>query len=275
MVQEYFPFDSGAGAAITETQWRRMARLFVGTGVEAGLAVTVGSGATVNLAAGSAWIDGHYYRTDATVAVEFTPNVLATPQTVYVVLELDPTANVVTPKCITTSPSVNPVGVYQFLLCTFVLPPQGQTQTATQLVDRRHYPGLQAITHTGSATVNGVSGSAVIDFTGHYELPVGRKVRVDFDAMITNAQFTSGNTGSGALFYSLNGAAWAQLVASTWSPPLHDYAITSHVGGFEIFPAQSVPSRLAFRAQFTARAPASNSVTRMDNPRVAIRPIGF
>lgn len=274
MVQEYFPFDDGPGFAITETQWRRMARLWAGTGVETGLAVTVGSSNSVNMAAGSAWVDGHYYGTDATVAVTFDPNTLASPRTIYVVLELDPTANVVTPKCITTLPVVNPVGLHQHLIATFVLPASGTAQTATQLADRRHYAGEQVITDSGSATVNGTSGTAGVNLAGQYEMPIGRDVRVQFDATITNAQFTVGNTGSGTLFYSLNGGAWTQLVAAGWSAPLHDYAITARVGGLEVIPAVSTPSRLRFRAEITAKAPSTTSVTRLDTPRVALRPIG-
>lgn len=142
MVQEYFPFDSGAGATITETQWRRMARLWAPSGVETGLVVSAGSGSNVNVSAGSCWIDGHYYRTDATVAVPFTPNTLAQPQLVRVVARLDPTANTIVLAC-TTVPLVQlPTGNYELLLAEFTLPPSGTAQTPTNITDNRQpcYP---------------------------------------------------------------------------------------------------------------------------------------
>lgn len=139
MAQQSYPFDAGAGAAVTETDWRRMARLFSPTGVETGLVVSAGTGSNVNVSAGSVYVDGHYYRTDATVAVPFTPNTLAQPQVVRVVARLDPTANAITLACTTTAVVQQPTGVYELPLAEFTLPPSGTAQTPTGLVDRRRH----------------------------------------------------------------------------------------------------------------------------------------
>ena len=66
----YIPFDAGAGASVTESGWRSMARHWIPSGVlvtdlaaaswDAELKVTAGVGLQVSVAAGEAWIRGHY-----------------------------------------------------------------------------------------------------------------------------------------------------------------------------------------------------------------------
>ena len=73
MTERYFPFDAGAGANVTEAQWRAMAQQWLSTGVLTGylneLAVSQraagGAGMAVDVATGGAWLQGHYYDTDA------------------------------------------------------------------------------------------------------------------------------------------------------------------------------------------------------------------
>ena len=58
-----WPTDGADGSVSSEARWRAMARLWAPSGVVAGfggdLAPTLGSG-VINVAAGAAWVDGHY-----------------------------------------------------------------------------------------------------------------------------------------------------------------------------------------------------------------------
>lgn len=66
----YFPFDAGAGAVVTEARWTEAFRRLANTGVVSGLGdeleVTTVSALTVRVAAGAAWIEGHYASNDGT-----------------------------------------------------------------------------------------------------------------------------------------------------------------------------------------------------------------
>ena len=58
-----WPTDGAEGSVSSEARWRKMARVWAPSGVVAGfageLAPTLGSG-VINVAAGAAWVDGHY-----------------------------------------------------------------------------------------------------------------------------------------------------------------------------------------------------------------------
>lgn len=156
MAREYYPWANGNGGTATDGQWRKMARLWAASGVERGLAVSAGSGNNLNLSAGSAWIDGYYYEETTNTTVAFANNTLAQPQIVYVVVQVDPVARTVTPKCQTTPPQAVRSGVYDLLLAEFTLPPSGTAQTPTGMADRR--VGIDA-KGVWAETANGASGT--------------------------------------------------------------------------------------------------------------------
>lgn len=70
MTEIFYPFDSGAGASVLESQWSEMARNWVSTGVLYDwlnkLAVYADStGMQVKVRTGAAWMRGHFYKNDA------------------------------------------------------------------------------------------------------------------------------------------------------------------------------------------------------------------
>jgi hypothetical protein len=72
-----WPTDAAEGSVATEARWRKMARLWVGTGVElkAGMMKpTLGAGPVIAVADGSCWIDGHYAELTAGTSVPVTTN---------------------------------------------------------------------------------------------------------------------------------------------------------------------------------------------------------
>ena len=87
----YHPFDSGAGASVYEAQWRKMAQHWLATGVLGGelnqFKVTAdGSGMTVDVDTGKAWIKGHYVESDAIEALSIDAADPANPRIDRVIL---------------------------------------------------------------------------------------------------------------------------------------------------------------------------------------------
>jgi hypothetical protein len=113
MAEIAFPFQSGAGAQVTESLWSMMARVFAQTGVVKGalgeLAVTAsGSDMTVSVASGRAVIQGEFYQSDATQTKTIAPADPSNPRIDRVILRLDWTAKSITLVILTGTPAANP-----------------------------------------------------------------------------------------------------------------------------------------------------------------------
>lgn len=110
----YFPFDSGAGADVTEGQWRKMAMFWLDTGVLSGElnefeVVQHGAGdMSVDLKTGKAWIRGHYVESDATANLPVADNNSGDPRIDRVILRADFVANTITPEVLEGTPAGSP-----------------------------------------------------------------------------------------------------------------------------------------------------------------------
>lgn len=114
MAQTYFPFDSGAGASITESQWQSMAKHWLGTGVIFGVMNNLevygdSTGMQVKAKSGAAWIEGHYYQTDTLEILSIASADLTNPRVDRVVVRLDWTANTALLAVLQGTPAVSPV----------------------------------------------------------------------------------------------------------------------------------------------------------------------
>ena len=96
MVEVSFPFAVPPGNTMTENQWSQMFRYVLGTGVMSvsfqdalnELAVTPsGQPLQVDIATGAAWIQGHYYQSDAVNTITLPPNSNALARADLIVLE--------------------------------------------------------------------------------------------------------------------------------------------------------------------------------------------
>lgn len=113
MAETYFPFDAGAGAAITEDQWRKMAKFWTRSGVYRGelngLAPTAnGSGMQVFVDTGRAWIEGHFYENDASKTLAIAAADPTNPRIDRIVLKLDTAANTIGLAIKTGTPAGSP-----------------------------------------------------------------------------------------------------------------------------------------------------------------------
>lgn len=158
MTQTSWPFDSQTS---TENDWSRLLRYLTMNpaggviGVPGGTDVQPyadSTGMQVKIRVGSAIVRGHAYLTDAVVTLAVGA-AGANPRIDAIVLELDPTANVILPKIVAGTPAVSPVaptltqtdtGVYQLLIGTVSVPASSSTVSAGQVTDYRPFIGANA-----------------------------------------------------------------------------------------------------------------------------------
>lgn len=120
MTISYFPFDSGAGATVIESQWAEMARLWLFTGVynSNGVRPNVdlnlfevyadNSGLQVKVKSGTAWIEGFYVKSDAEEIVALSTADASNPRLDRIILRLDRGANTITLTKLTGTPAGSP-----------------------------------------------------------------------------------------------------------------------------------------------------------------------
>ena len=153
MAEQSFPFEN---IDTTESQFSQWALNFQETGVqgsptgtELGITVT-GSDLNLTVAAGQAFIRGHYYINTDSLVLPVTSAGVNTRIDI-VVVELDPEANTIVTKIVSgEAVSADPVaptltqsatGVYQLPISTLTIPTSTVAITAGMLVDTRTFMG--------------------------------------------------------------------------------------------------------------------------------------
>jgi len=153
MAEQSFPFEN---IDTTESQFSEWATNFQETGVqgsptgtELGITVT-GSDLNLTIAAGQAFIRGHYYINTDDLVLAVTSAGTDTRIDI-VVVELDPEANTIVTKIVSgEAVSADPVaptltqsatGIYQLPISTLTIPNSTVVITAGMLVDTRTFMG--------------------------------------------------------------------------------------------------------------------------------------
>lgn len=173
MTVQYFPFDAGAGSAVTEAQWTLMARLWRPTGVvpadeggnlDALEVYADGTGLQVKVKSGEAWILGHYVRSTAEETIALAAAHATLGRYDLIVVELDWANNTIQLSKVTGTASSSPAipspiqssTVWQLPLAS-VLVSAGVTSISSDKVsDMRRYSSVkravlfQWLTPTGS-----------------------------------------------------------------------------------------------------------------------------
>jgi len=157
MAENAYPFY---GVETNETQFANWASLLAGSGIATGLAVTAGSGMSVNVAAGTALIRGVYYENTATknLAIEAAP--ASGTRTDGVVLRLDQTANTVTAVVKSGSTAVTQNDTtWEVLIATVAVSAGTAAITSGMITLRKPRIGLRVFDYTNVADrPAGVSG---------------------------------------------------------------------------------------------------------------------
>lgn len=116
MAEFSYPFDTGAGASVTQDMWSRMAKYWarpapIGDSSGTRLKVTApGTGLTTSVSPGEAPMLGYFYRSDAAITVTHTANSSGSPRVDTVVLRLEianDNIHVVT-SAVPGTPALNP-----------------------------------------------------------------------------------------------------------------------------------------------------------------------
>jgi hypothetical protein len=151
MAEQFFPFEN---IDVTESQFSKWATNFQDTGIKGNplgteLSVSAeGSTLTIEVAAGQAFIRGHYYINTSTLELPVASAGLDT-RIDLVVVELDPEANTITSKLVqgeaVASDPVAPTliqteeGIYQMLLATLTIPNSTLAITSGMIVNSRTF----------------------------------------------------------------------------------------------------------------------------------------
>ena len=151
-----YPFDAGTGANVTEVQWSAMLRRLLGSGVLAtasastGFAVSeraAGANMSVDVAAGDAFVRGHYMTSAATVNLAVTTADGSHPRIDRVVLRLDWSNNAGYLDVVAGTAAAVPAAtalvqsssVWEMSLATVSVPASDTTIGTAQITDDRYY----------------------------------------------------------------------------------------------------------------------------------------
>jgi hypothetical protein len=224
------PFDAGAGAAVSEATWQKMARSWLSTGVLTGrlnqLAVTAdGSALAVSVASGQAQVEGFSYENDAALAQTIATANATNPRIDTVVVRLDRAANEARLRVVEGTPAASPVapaltqtdGLYELPLADVRVPAAAGVIVAADVTDRRAF--VKNLTEAAASAAYATKADPT--FSGTSTFPGGTVVGPD------GAIKQRGVAGS-ALNVSGVGAVIAG-VASTLASGLHSLQAASSV----------------------------------------------
>jgi hypothetical protein len=152
MTQSYYPFDSGAGGSVTEAQWQKMAQHWLSTGVIKKmlneLQVYADSrGMAVMVKSGQAWVNGHFFESDAEEVLPISSSPPTNPRIDRVIIRLDWTSNTIqfavlqgTPASIPTAPVLTQNSSrWEISLAQVVVNASATTISAGNVTDERVY----------------------------------------------------------------------------------------------------------------------------------------
>ena len=152
MTQTYFPFDAGAGANVTESQWSSMGQYWRGSGVIATAANYLevygdSSGMQAKVKTGKAWIKGHYFESDAVVTLAVSAADPSNPRWDRVVVHLDWTGNTIALTVLTGTAGASPTAptltqsasIWEIPLARVYVPAGASTIRVGDVVDERVY----------------------------------------------------------------------------------------------------------------------------------------
>jgi hypothetical protein len=201
MAQIYFPFDSGAGAIVTEERWSKMASYWRNNGVlyDALNKMEVyadSTGMQVKVRTGVAWINGHYFEVDAQETLPIATAHATLPRIDRVVVQLNLTNNAISLAVLTGTPASSPVApnvtqtntIWEISLATIYVGAAVSTIVAAAITDERPW----ATSGEPNFNINVVLGN------GQEVISTGVKgyLQVPVDCYLTGWQIVGDVSGS-------------------------------------------------------------------------------
>lgn len=179
----YRPFDTGAGASVSEAGWRAMAKHWLTSGpIRTGNGLEVygdSSGRQVKVKTGEVWIQGHHGQLDTLTTLSITANTSGLGRVDLVVARMDSTANLIELDVVLGTPGVSPVApsltmsstVWEVPLATVVVGDGVSTITAGAVFDARNFAGPWDTTWTSLTLVN-----SWVPYGSPYVTPAYRRI---------------------------------------------------------------------------------------------------
>lgn len=221
MAQTYFPFDAGQGANITENQWQKMAKNWLRTGVIKGIlnefqVYADSTGLQVKVKSGNAWMNGHFFESDAEVILPISTADVTNPRIDRVIIRVDWTANTITLSVLQGTPAVSPAAPaltqntsrWEISLAQILVGANASTIASGNVTDERVYAGNQSV-----VMVNSVGGqNQASDVT--VKLGILTSEVIDRQNEWNNNTFTAKQSG---IYYVKAFVDWASTVPSNSS----------------------------------------------------------
>lgn len=236
MAERYFPFDAGAGANVLETDWARMGRRWLTSGVIQGylnaLAVFAdNTGMQVKLPTGAAWIEGTYYENDAQMNLAITAADPTNPRTDRVVLRVDWTANTIAAVVKTGVAAASPVApaltqnfgvTWELLLANIQVVAAAGSILAGNVTDARSFAGPtipNAMITLAMMAANSVDASKIVDGSvGTAEIAAGAlSADATGRAKMANGYLTNALLGAAAVSAVKAGAGLVATLPRIWA----------------------------------------------------------
>ncbi len=215
----YAPFDSGAGANVTEDTWRKM-MMHAGRasgvlrGIDNALAVTGdSSGMQVKVATGQVWIEGHWGQSSSIKTVPLTAAHATLARKDRIVVRVDFVNNRIELDSVTGTPNASPVlpaltqnsSVYESHLAEVAVAAAASTISSGNVTDNRVFTssfarftksGTQSISNNSqtkvSCSVATTAAGQIVANGGNTEWTLNRD---GWYMMSAGLSFASGSTG--------------------------------------------------------------------------------
>lgn len=204
----YLPFDAGAGANITEDQWRKMARFWIDSGPIRGednemQVIADSTGMQVKVKTGKAFVRGHYGEVTAQRTLPVTAAHATLARIDRVVLRADFTNNKIELDVLAGTAAGSPVAPaltqstskWEISLATVSVPATDTSIDAGQVTDERVLirPGSTTgglLAPPVDITTNQIVANSAADFfiaSISVFVPAGHRVRVSFETAAMSA----------------------------------------------------------------------------------------
>lgn len=210
MAQSYFPFDSGAGANVTEAQWSKMAQNWLSTGIIKSynneLSVYADStGMQAKIKTGAAWIKGHYFEADAEEVLAIGTADGTNPRIDRIIVRLDWSLNTIQLAVLQGTPAVSPTAPaltqntsrWEISLSQVYVGANVSTITPGNITDERYFVG-----NANTQSENWINAVYQNSWTTNDGTPLGY-FKDNFGLVHIRGSITGGSTANGTVIFTL------------------------------------------------------------------------
>lgn len=175
---DFFPFDSGQGANVTEAQWSLMAKNWLGTGVIKGAinefqVYADSSGMQCKVKSGNAWIQGHFFQVVTETVMPISAANPSNPRIDRVILRVDWTANIVSIAVLSGTPAASPTpptltqssAKWEISLAQVYVGTNVSTIVAGNVTDERNFVKNANAIQSGWSNLSTLNGWVSFDLT--------------------------------------------------------------------------------------------------------------